>query len=171
MLVHTNLKNSSATPTGTKTYILRSKLDPRLIQMAATPDDDILRIEQADLRGDEQHAVDDDEAEISEPTGAIIAWERGDQLQSVGLLYVILSLILVHGRTIADSTCFVRSMYAPSVTLLLSFRRSTDSAPSSTPYVEFSNTPQFALSPSVLHARAVPLTSHPARVPRPPTRG
>lgn len=75
--------------------------------MAAMPDDDILRIEQEDLRRDEQHAVDEDEANISEPTGAIIAWERGDQLQSVGLLYVILSLILVHGRAIADSALFV----------------------------------------------------------------
>lgn len=98
-----NSRYCVAAPTGTKTYILRSKLDPRIIQIAASPDADILRIEQADLAGDEQHVVDDDEANISEPTGAIISWERGDQLQNIGLLYVILSLILVHGRTISDS--------------------------------------------------------------------
>lgn len=53
---------------------------------------------------------------MSEPTGAILAWEQADQLGSVGLLYVVLSLILVHGRTIADSTSLysfpLHSIYA-----------------------------------------------------------
>ncbi|THG96099.1 hypothetical protein EW026_g5671 [Hermanssonia centrifuga] len=64
--------------TNTKTFILRSVLHPSLIEIAASPDDDILRVDQAD------HTEDD----------------VGDE---VGVLYVILALILVNGKTISDS--------------------------------------------------------------------
>ncbi|EKM51401.1 uncharacterized protein PHACADRAFT_152114 [Phanerochaete carnosa HHB-10118-sp] len=97
----TGLKKKAA-PTGTKTYILRSTLDPRLIKIAASADPDILRIEQADLAIDEEHARDEDDV-VSQPTGAILAWENADTLGTVGLLYVILSLILVHGRNLPDN--------------------------------------------------------------------
>lgn len=94
---------SAVAPTGTKSYMLRSVLDPRLIQIASSIDHDILRIEQADLSADDQHALNDSEETSSEPTGAILAWEQADSLGTVGLLYVVLSLILVHGRALADS--------------------------------------------------------------------
>ena len=93
---------SVAAPTGTKTYILRSVLDPQLIQLATVPDAEILEIEQEDAAADEQHVKDDD-GNTSAATGAILAWQSGDSLGTVGLLYVILSLILVNGRALADS--------------------------------------------------------------------
>ncbi|PSR84217.1 hypothetical protein PHLCEN_2v5505 [Hermanssonia centrifuga] len=84
--------------THTKTFILRSVLHPSLIEIAASPDDDILRVEQAD------HTEDDDDDEGSPRcTGALLAWQNSDQLGSVGVLYVILALILVNGKTMSDS--------------------------------------------------------------------
>ncbi|GJE95223.1 MAGE domain-containing protein [Phanerochaete sordida] len=91
-----------AAPTGTKTYILRSKLDPRLIKIATSPDADILRSEQEDLPVDDERPKDEDER-VSDPSGSIIAWENADNLGSIGLLYVILSLVLVHGRNLPDT--------------------------------------------------------------------
>ena len=85
-----------------KTYILRSTLDPQLIKLAAVPDEDLLRLEEEEFAVNPERNAED-EYPVPEPTGALIAWERGDQLQSVGLLYVVLSLILVHGRSMADS--------------------------------------------------------------------
>ncbi|KIP01274.1 hypothetical protein PHLGIDRAFT_97080 [Phlebiopsis gigantea 11061_1 CR5-6] len=89
-------------PTGTKSYILRSVLDPQLIKLATVPDDDLLRLEKGEFDADPELNAED-EYPVPEPTGAIIAWERGDQLQSIGLLYVVLSFILVHGRSISDN--------------------------------------------------------------------
>lgn len=34
--------------------------------------------------------------------GAILKWEKADQLSAVGVLYVVLALVLVHGRGISD---------------------------------------------------------------------
>ncbi len=90
-----------AASTNTKTFILRSVLHPSLIEIAASPDDDILRVDQAD------HTEDDDGDEgSSRCTGALLAWQNSDQLGSVGVLYVILALILVNGKTISDSMWF-----------------------------------------------------------------
>ncbi|KAF7792012.1 hypothetical protein EIP86_003039 [Pleurotus ostreatoroseus] len=87
-----------AAPTGTKTYILRSVLDPALIELAAQQDEDILVLEQ----DDDENAPNDDE-ETSPSTGAIFAWQYSDQLGSIGLLYVILALVLVNGKAILDN--------------------------------------------------------------------
>ena len=62
---------------------------------------------------DDEHVRDEDEG-VCEPTGAILAWENADLLGVVGLLYVILSLILVHGRTLPDSTPQFLRIYAPT---------------------------------------------------------
>lgn len=86
-----------AAPTGTKTYILRSILDPALIELAAKQDEDILVLEQ------DENGANDDTEDVSPSTGAIFSWQSSDQLGSIGLLYVILSLILVNGKAILDS--------------------------------------------------------------------
>lgn len=53
----------------------------------------------------------DDEGVRSSDTGAILAWQSSDQLGTVGILYVVLALILVHGRAMSDSEYRVISCY------------------------------------------------------------
>ncbi|KAI0089714.1 MAGE family-domain-containing protein [Irpex rosettiformis] len=102
-----------AAPSGTKTWILRSVLDDRLISLAVSPDNDIKTVEQehrmqlaeADLVGINGDETDDEDAAAvrSTNTGAILAWQGADQLSAVGVLYVVLALVLVHGRSISDT--------------------------------------------------------------------
>lgn len=75
-----------------KMYIVRSTLDPSLIKLACTPDLDISNQEKED--GIPEDLV----------SGSILSWQTADQIASYGVLFVILSLILVHGKTIPDST-------------------------------------------------------------------
>ena len=95
--------NLPAAPTGTKTWIVRSTLDPALIEMATSRDDDILTVEKENPLGI-ANDDSDDEGVRSTDTGAILAWQSSDQLGSIGILYVVLALILGHGRAISDST-------------------------------------------------------------------
>jgi melanoma-associated antigen len=74
-----------------KQYIVRSTLDSELIQVACTVDEDI--------QAQEQEDAGDSEAPIS---GSILAWQIHDQIPAYGTLCVILSLILVNGKTIPD---------------------------------------------------------------------
>jgi hypothetical protein len=73
-------------------YIVRSTLDPSLIKLACIPDHDISNQEKED--GIPEDLV----------SGSIISWQTADQIASYGILFVILSLILVHSKTIPDST-------------------------------------------------------------------
>ena len=73
-------------------YIVRSTLDPSLIKLACLPDRDISDQEKED--GTPEDLV----------SGSILSWQTADQIASYGILFVILSLILVHGKTIPDST-------------------------------------------------------------------
>jgi MAGE family len=87
---------------GSKTYILRSTLDPVLVERASQTNKRILEAEAAD-------APDDvDGAEPGMRTyGSLIAWNSADQLSALGILHVILALILVSGKVISDSTFLV----------------------------------------------------------------
>ena len=77
-----------------KSYILRSVLDEKLIEAANTPD--------VDIRRDEPQPLEDAEAEkLSE--GSILAWPTSDHVGNMGLMHVILALILVHGKELPDS--------------------------------------------------------------------
>jgi hypothetical protein len=88
----------TAVSQGSKTYILRSTLDPALIERAAVTNKRIFEVEAADAPDD----VDD--AEPGARTyGSLIAWNGADQLAALGILYVILALILVSGKVISDS--------------------------------------------------------------------
>jgi flagellar motor component MotA len=59
--------------------------------LACTPDANIRRQEEVD-------ALDEDERF----TGSIINWQTADQIPAYGILFAILSLILVNGKAIAD---------------------------------------------------------------------
>jgi hypothetical protein len=84
---------------GSKTYILRSTLDPKIIQYATLTDEQILEKEMAV----EDEGDSDEEYDSGRSLGSIINWSKSDQLGSIGILYVILALILVNGRVINNS--------------------------------------------------------------------
>ncbi|KAG7087334.1 hypothetical protein E1B28_013310 [Marasmius oreades] len=90
-------RKKKAVVTGSKTYILRSILHPGLIEYAALMHDKILEEEIADLPDDS-----DDDSHGIQTYGTILSYSTSDQLESVGVTYVILSLILICGRVISD---------------------------------------------------------------------
>ena len=82
---------------GSKTYILRSLLDPALIALANAPDRELRRLEAT--RAEPAHEdfaalYDDEDGEDGPGTGAILAWGRSDEVASVGVLYLVLAFIL-----------------------------------------------------------------------------
>lgn len=83
---------------GSKTYILRSTLDPALIERTTVTNKRILEAEAAEAPDDVNGA---------EPGvrtyGCLIAWNSADQLSALGILHVVLALILVSGKVISDS--------------------------------------------------------------------
>ena len=100
-----------ATALGSKTYIVRSVLDPILIEHAAQTEEEILEEESADQAllfpsqshsDDEGDASDDDGERPAKYYGSLISWSKADQLGSLGILYVILSLVLASGRVMSD---------------------------------------------------------------------
>ncbi|KZT00092.1 MAGE-domain-containing protein [Laetiporus sulphureus 93-53] len=103
LLKNTGVRKRAA-PIGTKAYILRSVLDPAIIERACAPDADILAIEREDMaNNDEVYTDEDDDGPCTRSVGSILAWERSDELGSVGVLYTILALILVDGRVMRDN--------------------------------------------------------------------
>ena len=100
----------SANALGSKTYILRSTLDPILIERAAQTEADILEEEAGDQAvfypsltlSDEEDDSDEEAERIPKYYGSLISWTKTDQLGSLGILYVILAIILANGRVIAD---------------------------------------------------------------------
>ncbi|KAL1662948.1 MAGE family-domain-containing protein [Schizophyllum commune] len=86
-----------ATAAGSKTYILRSTLDPLIIEYAALSDSQIIEQEAAEMPSDDE---DDDAA--AKRYGSIISWSQCDQLGAIGITYVILALILGSGRVMND---------------------------------------------------------------------
>lgn len=64
------------------------------------PDGEILATEMANQAG---HDLEDNDSQKFN-AGSLISWNSSDELGSVGILYVILALILVSGRVIAEST-------------------------------------------------------------------
>ena len=99
----------SAAPTGTKSYILRSLLDPALIEQACSPDAEIRELEQKEHVDENEEFAEDDNPIGQRSTGSIFAWHDSDQLASTGMLYVVLALILVEGRVISDSMYILSS--------------------------------------------------------------
>ncbi|KAJ7261310.1 MAGE family-domain-containing protein [Mycena haematopus] len=109
----TAVKKRSAAA-GSKTYILRSTLDDRIIAEAALTREEILEEEAADDPSD-----DDDDEEVGASAasyGSIISWSRADHVGALGVLYVVLALILVSGRVMGDQDlrATLRRMRLPS---------------------------------------------------------
>ena len=100
LLAVTNKYDCIAAASGSKSYILRSILDPIILDYAALTDQEIYEQEIEDL----PEGADDETLVMY---GSIISWSDSDQLGSLGILYVVLALILVSGRVIADSTHIV----------------------------------------------------------------
>lgn len=93
----------AAAATGSKTYILRSVLDPLLIELAAQTDENILEMEAADAPSTDEEDENDFGPRYY---GSIISWSTADQLGPTGVLYIILALILVSGRVMSDSELY-----------------------------------------------------------------
>lgn len=102
-----------AAAAGSKTYILRSTLDPLIIELAALTDEHILEEEAVDAPSDD----DDDDMFGPRSYGSIISWSTADQLGPIGVLYIILALILVSGRVMSDGefTPSTKRLCIPSV--------------------------------------------------------
>ncbi|KAJ6602809.1 MAGE-domain-containing protein [Mycena vulgaris] len=95
----TGVKKKAAAA-GSKTYILRSTLNERVIVEAASMREPILEAEAADAASDDED--DEDEFGGSAAYGSIISWSSADHVGPIGVLYVILALILVSGRVMGD---------------------------------------------------------------------
>ncbi|SPO36036.1 uncharacterized protein PSFLO_01507 [Pseudozyma flocculosa] len=79
----------------TKSWALRSVLPLQLIGRLSARNDDLARA---------LHAGGEDSAVTADETGTALDWKKADlQLGSIGLLYVILSLILLNGRAISQA--------------------------------------------------------------------
>lgn len=93
MLTRSGLRS---TATSSKTYILRSILPAPLIEAMASPNAELAAV----LSGS---AADADRVGDRDATGVALDWQQaGAELGSMGLLFLILSLILVNGRALAD---------------------------------------------------------------------
>ncbi|KAL1744729.1 MAGE family-domain-containing protein [Schizophyllum fasciatum] len=86
-----------AAAAGSKSYILRSTLDPLIIEYAALSDSQIIEQEAAEMPSD-----DEDDDAVTKRYGSIISWSQCDQLGAIGITYVILALILGSGRVMND---------------------------------------------------------------------
>ncbi len=83
--------------------MLRSVLDPRLIEAAAQTDEDIHEEEAKEAPSDEENDDFSEGGYTPRYYGSIISWSRGEQPGPIGILYVVLAIILVNGRVIPDS--------------------------------------------------------------------
>ncbi|KAI0764243.1 MAGE family-domain-containing protein [Trametes elegans] len=131
MLKTAGLKKK-VTSTGMKQYILRSTLDPLLIEKACSPDAEIRELEQAENLDANEEFAQDDNPVGTRSTGSIFAWHHADQLASVGILYTILALILVEGRVINDNdlrSILKRLQLPPSAAVPLSSQAPTQQLP------------------------------------------
>ncbi|KIK46864.1 hypothetical protein CY34DRAFT_800038, partial [Suillus luteus UH-Slu-Lm8-n1] len=91
----TGVKKKTAAA-GSKTYILRSVLDPVIIEEAARTDERLYEEQIADSQDG------DDDDDMPRSYGCIISWSTTDQLGALGVLHVILAFILVSGRSLTD---------------------------------------------------------------------
>ncbi|KAK0236547.1 MAGE-domain-containing protein [Armillaria nabsnona] len=88
-----------AAAAGSKSYILRSILNPTIIEEAAQVSEKILGEEASE----EDDNDDDDDERGARSYGSLISWSHTDQIGSLGILHIILALILVSGRVLSDA--------------------------------------------------------------------
>jgi hypothetical protein len=104
--------HTSVAAAGSKTFILRTTLDPIIVECAALTDAKILEEESTEDPED----FNPDNSFGTRSYGSVISWSRSDQLGLVGLLYVILSLILVSGRVMSEGTFTSVGLFTHSLT-------------------------------------------------------
>ncbi|KAG6331955.1 hypothetical protein ID866_7133 [Astraeus odoratus] len=111
-----------AAAVGSRTYILRSVLDPVIIERAAMADERLLEEQVADSPDS-----DDDDDETPRLYGTIISWSTSDQLAALGILHVILALILVNGRAMSDLDlrANLKRLHLPSSAVVLMTAQAT----------------------------------------------
>ncbi|KAG8908618.1 hypothetical protein FRB99_004906 [Tulasnella sp. 403] len=94
-------KKKSGTATS-KTYIVRSVLDPTIIQRATQPHSSFLQKELKDLVA---RGIAPDEASIpssERPHGTLIAWKATESVALAGILQLVLCLILISERSLPE---------------------------------------------------------------------
>ena len=74
---------------------MRSVLHESVLEQAAEVFEDLQEAEMQDSLYTDEDAP--------QPTGTILSWNTADQLNGIGLLYVVLALILVNGHSLKDS--------------------------------------------------------------------
>ncbi|CEL57145.1 hypothetical protein RSOLAG1IB_08377 [Rhizoctonia solani AG-1 IB] len=102
-----------------KTYILRSALDPALVALANKPDADLSAAGDLDLErlNSKNKTVNPDEEETvaaaSRAGTSILGWEVGGEGEGdwYSVMCILLGLILVNGRSVADNT--LRALIKP----------------------------------------------------------
>ena len=88
----------TATSSGAKSYILRSTLHDSILEQAIEVFEDL---HEAEL----QDAPEGDD-DMPQPAGTILSWNTSDQLNGLGILYIVLSLILVSNHNLKDGKWF-----------------------------------------------------------------
>lgn len=84
----------TAASSGPKQYILRSILHSKVIEQSVEVFEELQEAELEDASNTDEDAP--------QPAGTIVSWNTSDQLNGLGVLYVILALILVNGHALKD---------------------------------------------------------------------
>ncbi|KAJ7360993.1 hypothetical protein DFH08DRAFT_362829 [Mycena albidolilacea] len=103
----------AAAAAGSKSYILRSVLNERIIEEAALTREEIMEEEAADAQSDDDGGDDDEIGSGATAYGSIISWSSADHVGALGVLYVVLALTLVSGRIMGDRKCLPTVLALP----------------------------------------------------------
>jgi hypothetical protein len=98
-----------------RTYILRSVLPAKAIAAMATPS--------ATLSAPVNNVNDNVDGQAFDSEGVMLDWKRSSsELGSMGLLFFILSLVLISGRSITDGESFALCIFCIHLITLIPFR-------------------------------------------------
>lgn len=76
-------------------------MDPELVRKANTK---IGELQQAEIQNMKDLGLVNDEEDFEPPRGSILGWSSSDSVELTGVLYILLCLILVNGRSINERT-------------------------------------------------------------------
>ncbi|CDS01809.1 uncharacterized protein SPSC_06480 [Sporisorium scitamineum] len=116
---------------GTNIWVLRSALSPALIKELVETDQELGRAYEQASSASSSSSSAQRRRQAAGESKAAVDWKRADhQDGEMGLLYVILALILVNGRTITDATLhmYLRRIHLQPHTLLPAALRGTGAA-------------------------------------------
>ncbi|SJX63228.1 uncharacterized protein SRS1_14052 [Sporisorium reilianum f. sp. reilianum] len=116
---------------GTNIWVLRSALSPALIRELVEADQDLSNAYDQTNSASSSSSSAHRRRQATSESKAAVDWNRADhQDGEMGLLYIILALILVNGRTITDATLhmYLRRIHLEPHTLLPAALRGTGPA-------------------------------------------